>query len=298
VSRAFVVVNPAAGGGRTRRLWPGIERGLRRSGLEIEWAETAGAGSATALARRAAADGWPLVVAVGGDGTVNEVVDGLADPAGRPLVAFGAIQTGRGRDAARNLGIPADRDAAIERLARGGDALVDLGVAEWRGAAPRCFVNSAGAGFDASVVRRAERIRGPGTLPYVAGILLALRRHAPASAAIHIDGHPAWTGFLTAAVVANGPFYGGGMKIAPDAAADDGLLDLVILGALGRAELLAWLPAVYRGAHLANAKVTTRRGREIAIETDPPVPVHLDGEAVATTPIRIGIRPAALRVRR
>jgi len=298
VRRAFVVVNPAAGGGRTARRWPSLRERLRRVGLEFEVAETSGPGSATELARTAVADGWPLVVAVGGDGTVNEVANGLIDPTGRPTGVLGAIMTGRGRDACRNLKIAADHAVAVRRLVHGEDVLVDVGAAEWSGAPPRVFVSSAGAGFDAVAAIRAQSIRSPGTVPYLLGVLHALRGHRPVHAAITIDGRPTWTGSLTMAVVANGPHYGGGMRIAPAARPDDGALDLLIVAGLRRAELLAWLPTVYWGAHLRSAKVTTARGRSIEIVTEPAVPVHLDGEPIAATPIRIAVRPEALRVRR
>jgi YegS/Rv2252/BmrU family lipid kinase len=298
VTRAFVVVNPAAGGGRTGRRWASLRERLHRLGLAFEAAETSGPGTATTLAHEAALGGWPLVVAVGGDGTVNEVVNGLTDPEGRPLAALGVILTGRGRDVGRSLGVPADAETAARRLVHGEEVRVDLGAAEWAGGARRYLVNTAGAGFDAVVARRVQARGGSGTVPYVLGILGALRQHRPVPASITLDDRPLWTGSMTAAVVANGPYYGGGMKIAPAADPGDGALDLVILGDLGRGELLAWLPTVYRGAHLRNAKVTTARGRAVVIHTDPPVPVHLDGEAVGVTPVRMTVRPGALRLRR
>lgn len=298
MTRAFVVVNPAAGGGRTAQLWPSLAARLRRLGLEFEAAHTSGRGSATELTRTAVAGGWPLVVAVGGDGTVNEVVNGLIAPAGRPLAALGAILTGRGRDTGRNLGIAADHEAAMHRLVHGEDTLVDVGAVAGQGSGGRFFVNSAGAGFDATAAARAATIRGPGTVPYLLGILGALRAHRAVPAAIKLEGRLTWTGSMTMVVVANGPHYGGGMKIAPAATPDDGHLDLIIVGHLRRAELLAWLPTVYWGAHLHSARVTTGRGRGIEIETETPVPVHLDGEPMGTTPLRIAVRPRALRVRR
>jgi len=297
VSRAFLIVNPTAGGGRTSRLWPSIRDRLRQLGLEFEARETSGPGSATELADTAVSAGWPLVVAVGGDGTVNEVVNGLIDRDGRPRGTFGAILTGRGRDASRNLGIALDPSTALHRLVHGEEVHADLGTAEWRGGS-RYFVNCAGAGFDAVVARRAQSIGRSGTLPYVLGILAALGQHRPVPASIEVDGRSAWNGPMTAAVVANGPYFGGGMRIAPAAAPDDGRLDLVILGALGRAELLAWLPSVYRGSHLRNAKVTTVRGQTMTIDASPSVPVQVDGEPVASTPVRVSIRPGALRLRR
>lgn len=298
MTRAFVVVNPAAGGGRTGWLWPGLRDRLHRLGLEFEAAETSGRGAATDLTREAVRVGWPLVVAVGGDGTVNEVINGLTDADGRSLATLGVVLTGRGRDVGRSLGLSTDPETALRRLVAGEEVLVDLGAVEWEGGPLRHMVNTAGAGFDAVVARRVQSAGGSGTLPYLLGILGALRRHRPVAASIQLDDRPIWAGSMTAAVVANGPYYGGGMQIAPAADPDDGDLDLVIVGDLGRAELLAWLPTLYRGTHLRHARVTTARGRAVRIATDPPVPVHLDGEAVAATPVRIGVRRRALRLRR
>ena len=108
----------------------------------------------------------------------------------------------------------------------------------------------------------------------------------------------AWAGGLSSAVVANGAYYGGGMKIAPGADPADGHLDLVVLGDLGRLELLWWLPTVYRGAHLACPKVTTRRARRLTIRASSPLPVHMDGEAAGDTPVTFEVRPGALRLLR
>jgi YegS/Rv2252/BmrU family lipid kinase len=255
-------------------------------------------GSATDLARRAAADGWPLVVAVGGDGTVNEVVAGLVDETGSARATLGLVMTGRGGDVCRNFGVEADPARAVRRLVDGTDVHVDIGVAEWAGRPGRPFVNAAGAGFDAVVARRAADTGGSGTWPYVRAVLASLLDHRPVAATIRVDGAVAWTGRLTAAVVANGAHYGGGMKIAPAAQPDDGRLELVVLGDLGRLELVRWLPAVYRGRHMAHPAVTTRPARVVTIETVTPVPVHLDGEVAGTTPVRLAVRPGALRLRR
>ncbi len=298
MTRAFVVVNPAAGGARTRRVWPALREALQRLGLDFEFAVTTGPGAATALARGAARDGWPLVVAVGGDGTVNEVVDGLTDPIEGARATLGILMTGRGGDVCRNLGVPADPALAARRLVEGAEARLDLGLAEWGDRPPRHFVNAAGAGFDAVVAERARASPGSGTLPYLRAVLESLAAHRAVPATIQVDEAPEWSGRLTAAVVANGAHYGGGMKIAPAADPADGWLDLVVLGELGRLELLRWLPTVYRGRHLANPKVTTRPGRTIRIAASPPVPVHVDGESAGTTPVRLSVRPGALRLRR
>jgi len=292
----FFVVNPTAGGGRTRRLWPRLARALDRRGLAYDVAETTGPDSAAALTRQAVAGGRGLVVAVGGDGTLNGVLNGLADASGAFPAALGAIPTGRACDAWRNLGLPNDPGAALGRALDGAETRVDLGAVEWPRGRTLYFINAAGVGFDAVVARRAAAQRLRGTLPYLVAVGLSISAHRPVEAALEEDGRVIWSGRLTAAVAANGAHYGGGMKIAPGADPADGLLDVVVMGDLRRLELLRWLPTVYRGGHLANPKVAVHRAR--AITVDAAAPVHVDGEAVDAAPVRISVRPGALRVRR
>lgn len=292
MERALVILNPAAGAGRTARLWPSLADLFRHAGLAIDVATTSARGHAVEIARRAAADGWPLVVAVGGDGTVNEVVNGLADAAAPP--ALGVVATGRGRDVCPNLGVERDPRRAIARLATGQTSTVDLGLVEWDGGR-RWFVTAAGAGFDAEVARRAQGRRERGTLPYVIGIAGAVRHHRPVAVTVKMDDS-AWSGRATAVVVANGAWYGGGMQIAPGADPADGRLDVVVLGDVGRLQLLRWLPSLYRGTHVRHPDVAVTRCRSVVVDAATPLPVHVDGEPVATTPIRVEAKAAALRL--
>ena len=294
---AVVVVNPAAGGGRTEALWPSLRDELQRTGLVFDWAATSGRSNAIDLARSAADSGAGLIVAVGGDGTLNEVVNGATREAGESPVV-GAVLTGRGRDASRNLGLSLDVRTAARALVHGVDARFDLIRGEWPDGTRRYVVTAAGAGFDAGVARRAVIGGRRGTLPYVSAILKTLASHATVQAEIEADGAVAWAGRLSTAVVANGAYYGGGMKIAPTADAADGHLDLVVLGDFGRLELLWWLPTVYRGTHLACTKVVTRRARRLTIRPASPLPVHVDGEPAGYTPVTFEIQPGALRLRR
>lgn len=289
-----MVVNPAAGAGRTERQWPALRDDLMRLGVAFDCAVTTGPGDAERCARAAAGRGAALVVAVGGDGTLNEVVNGVADTAG---VTVGLVATGRGRDAARNLGVPRDPREAVRRLATGSEVRLDLGLAEWDDGRRRYFVNVAGVGFDADVARRARDRSGAGTLPYVMAVLAALRAHRPVPGDVAVNGVPRWTGPLTAAVVANGAHYGGGMRIAPGADPADGLLDLVVLGAFGRLELLRWLPSVYRGGHVAHPNVRQQPVTRVRIAADVLLPTHLDGESGFPSPVTLSVRPGALHLR-
>ncbi|HEX3178313.1 MAG TPA: YegS/Rv2252/BmrU family lipid kinase [Methylomirabilota bacterium] len=297
MSRALVVVNPAAGGGRTERAWPKVREALWRTGLDFECATTVAAGDAIGVARDAVRAGHQLVVAVGGDGTLNEVVNGATGADGRPLATIGAVLTGRGRDACRNFGVPHRLADAATALVGGHDAVFDLGLAAWADGRRRYFLGAAGAGFDAAVAARAASVRARGTLPYLVAVLATVRAWRAVAATVDADGAAAWRAPLTAAVVANGRYFGGGMKIAPDADARDGRLDLVILGGLGRLEMIRWLPTIYSGRHLAHPRVATRRASCVVIDGPTPLPTELDGELAAASPVTMSVAAGALRLR-
>jgi diacylglycerol kinase (ATP) len=297
VSRALVVVNPAAGGGRSRSAWPRLRDALARAGLDFDWVATGASGDGVRLAREGVRAGHQLVVAVGGDGTVNEVVNGVTDADGLPLATTGAVLTGRGRDACRNFGVPTRWQDAAAALVSGRDAAFDLGLAAWADGRRRYFLGAAGAGFDAAVAARAASVAARGTLPYLFAVLATVHASRPMAATIGVDGAPTWQTPLTAAIVANARYFGGGMKIAPQADPADGVLDLVVLGALGRLEMLRWLPTIYSGRHLANPRITTRRASVIVVEAPVPLPTQVDGELGGTTPVTITVARRALRLR-
>ena len=258
--------------------------------------ETRAPGDGRTLAAAAVAAGAELIVAVGGDGTLNEVVNGVTGEDGRPLAAVGALLTGRGRDAARTLGLPRDPGRAAERLVLGGETRRDLGLVR-RGTGRRFFVTVAGAGFDAAVAARAATMPGRGTVPYLRAVAASLRAHRPWALRVAVDGAPARPLSVTAVVIANGPCFGGGMRVAPGADAADGMLDLVVLGALGRGELMRWLPTLYWGGHLRHPRVTRERARAVAVTSDAPVPLQLDGEPWGASPFDVTVCAGALRLR-
>jgi YegS/Rv2252/BmrU family lipid kinase len=294
VTRAVVIVNPAAGGGRTARVWRRL-RDVAAATLPFDLAETRGPGDGERLAREAAAAGAPLVVAVGGDGTLNEVVNGVRAAGAEATV--GAVLTGRGCDACRNFGVPRDPADAVRALAGGRDARFDLGRAEWADGRRRWFAISCGAGFDAAVARRAAGFRARGAVSYVVAVLASLHAHRPAPATLEIDGVRGAEAPITLAVAANAKYFGGGMKIAPDADPADGALDLVVVGEVGRFELVRWLPSIFSGGHLAHPRISVRRVRRVTIDAPSPLPTHVDGEPVGTTPVVIAVEPGALRLR-
>lgn len=290
-----VIVNPVAGGGRALRLLPRLVAALSdRPGLCSVHVTTA-PGEATAVAAAFAAAGMRLVVAVGGDGTVNEVANGLVGP-GRPPTTLGVVPAGRGGDFARSVGLARNPAVALARLRVGRARRVDVGRAEFGDGSSRLLTNVGGVGFDAEVARRAARSRLPGTTaPYLAGIAGALRHLRTRRVEVATDGG-SFSGEALAIVVANGHSFGGGIRIVPDADPNDGCLDVAIIGNVSRRELVRQVPGVYRGAHVRHPRFALLRATMVRIESDGPMPVQLDGEGVGAAPVTFVVVPAALRV--
>ncbi len=296
----LVVVNAIAGAGRTGARWAGLAREFDRLGIAYEAAFTDAEGSAARLAEDAARAGRPAVVAVGGDGTVHEVLNGLmaARAAGHPAPALGVVPSGTAQDFARSVGIPLDASAAVALLARARPRPVDVGRIRFPSGAVRYFATYAGAGFDAMVAARAKAwghlLRG--ALPYVVGFFAVLRGYRNQDFVVRPDGGPplVLARRINMVIVANGPSYAGVLRIAPGASLRDGLLDVVIVGDVGRLELLASLPLALFGRHLAHPKVTALRVRSVAIAAGEAVPIQADGEVVGWLPAEFDVLPGAL----
>jgi diacylglycerol kinase (ATP) len=294
--RVGVILNPNAGGGRGRRLLPLVMERLRVEAVMYHLHVTGERGEATATAARFVAEGMRLVVAVGGDGTVNEVANGLVEAGGAGQVTLGVVPTGRGSDFARTLNGQPEPAAALARVFRGNGRRVDLGRAVFGDGSSRVFVNAAGLGLDATVAARVARSHLPGSrVPYLAGVAGALLRYRFLEVDVHADGtrftHPA-----LAVVVANGRYFGGGLQIAPDAVLDDGRLDLAIIGDLSRVELIRQVRGVYRGSHVHHRKFTHLPARSVRVESQELAQVELDGEVVGNGPVTFTIEPNALSV--
>lgn len=238
--------------------------------------------------RWAAASDHDRVLVCGGDGTVGDVAAGLAH---RDL-ALGIIPSGRGNDFASVLGIPADREQAIEVFLTGGVRAVDLGQANGR-----FFCTVVGIGFDAEVNGKVQGWpwRALGRWSYPAGVMAYLPAFAPPMLTLTGPfGRIARRGYLVA--VSNSGVYGGGVRIAPDSSPVDGLLDVCLVGVMGRVELLRLLPRAYAGGHVHHPAVSMYQGEEFVVEADRPMPVVLDGESAGETPVRFMVAPGALRV--
>ncbi|HYJ71002.1 MAG TPA: diacylglycerol kinase family protein [Actinomycetota bacterium] len=297
---ALLVHNPTAGGGRAGRLVAEVAERLRADGVETERHRTRSLEDARLAACEAAAS-FDAVVAVGGDGTVGACAAGLAAAAppgwspGGPGVraALGVIPAGGGNDAARSLGLPAgDPLAAAALLARLRRRPADLATV-----AGRAYLNVAGAGFDSEVNRIAnQRLGWAGNRPrYVGAVLAELVVGRVATFELALDGRPTrLRGWLVA--VANGPSYGGGMKVAPHASLDDGLLDVVVIHEIGKLEFLRTFPKVFSGRHLEHPAVAVHRAARVDLDADRTLAVYADGEPAGTLPATFEVRRAAITV--
>lgn len=300
MSHARLIVNPAAGAGRTAKKWPQIMGLLKSIGLRFEHDLTEAKGHAIELANSAAKKGYKLVVSVGGDGTINEVVNGLYDAGSTGDIMLGIIGTGTGSDYIRTIGVPRHHKEACQCLMNPGTLSVDLGVAEYVSdgqVVKRLFVNFAGLGFDAEVVKATtQRYKTLGAAPsYLMGLLTTFMLYKNKEVSLKLDGET-YDRKVCAVVMSNGKYGGGSMLVAPDADPKDGLLDVMIIDDLSKPDLLWSLPRIYKGTHLSHPKVTTKRAKEIEIRPTETMSLQADGELLGETPARFHILPAALNI--
>lgn len=289
--RYHIIVNPAAGRGRSLKVWQGLEPLATTLGLDFSIHITTGPGDATNEARKAAEAGVDAVVAMGGDGTVAEVVNAIAGTE----TALGVIPAGTGNDFARSAGLPPNPEQALRALTATRVRRLDMGRVNGR-----LFVNVGGAGFDAEVAHfsntRARFLTG--TPAYVFSVLWTLVGYRPTRLLLTLDGRELELP-VTMIAVANGSHYGGGMWITPEARMDDGLLDVCVIGPMGRAELLAAFPRVFKGTHVTHPKISFHRAREVGLRVLEPgrtVYAHADGEPLGALPLEFSVVPSLQKV--
>ena len=292
-----LLVNPSAGGGRALRVARDVEQALRGHGLEVRRADTRDIDDAHALARDAASAGETVAV-LSGDGMVGAVADALREVQGSIL---GVLPGGRGNDLARVLGIPRDPVAACALIANGTPRPIDLGLvaASEEAVSGRAFVGIASAGFDSDANRIAnEAPLWLGGLVYAYAALRALVAWKPARFEIELDP-PGEARVFTAYSVgcANSRAYGGGMRAAPHAMLDDGLLDVIASEHVSKREFVTKiLPRVFKGTHVELAGVHEFRCAEVRISADRPFTMYADGDPIGELPLRVRALRGAITV--
>jgi YegS/Rv2252/BmrU family lipid kinase len=285
--RLALIVNPSAGGGRAGRALPAVEAALRERGLDHHVERTQSLEHARELTHAAAAAG-DAAVAFGGDGLIGAVAGALHGGDG----VLGVLPGGRGNDFARTLGIPLDPRAACDVLAAGKVQALDLGEA-----AGRIFIGIASCGFDSDANRIANEARLiRGNLVYAYGALRALASWQPTAFSVRLDGGEFRRAIGYTVAAANSKAYGGGMWLAPAAALDDGLLDVVIVGHVPKLRFLRLLPTVFKGQHIREPNVEVFRAKEIEITAERPFTLYADGDPIASLPVKVRALPGAVKV--
>jgi len=289
MGQVHVVLNPAADRGRAGERREELSQALEAAGILAQVVLTDGPGHAIELARDAVRAGATVVAAAGGDGTIHEVGQALVGTD----VALGILPMGSGNDYIRVLGIPRDLAGAAAILARGEVRVVD--VANVNG---QFSLNSVGMGIDGQIAADYLRMRAlKGELGYLTATVLEVIRFRAFRAEVVGDGWT-FTGKALAVSVMNGPYAGGGYRLAPQACLDDGALDVGIIGDYPRVVRCVVLPKTRDGTYLDLARVHAKKAQRVSIRSDRPVPVHMDGELLPEPiqEIEVSLRPQALHV--
>ncbi|WP_160724042.1 diacylglycerol/lipid kinase family protein [Bacillus sp. USDA818B3_A] len=306
MKQVYFIINPKARNGYCLNIWMKVEEVLVREGIYYLTFFTEFSGHAKKLAQQIAEQNEQekLIVAVGGDGTIHEVLNGIA---GYQNITLGFIPGGSGNDFSRGFQIPSDPKKALEfilRFQKRAGMQIDIGKILLNNHEEHLFLNNMGAGFDAIISYEVNQSRikamfnklSLGRLIYVFFLLKNVFTYKTATFDLSIDGKThifEQTWFVT---VSNQPFYGGGMKIAPEAKPDDGLLDITVVHQLSRLKLILVFISVFWGKHVFFTEVKTYRGKNITIQSPAKQYVHADGEHIGFTPLSIHLQAKALEV--
>lgn len=295
-----VILNPAAGRGYGARVEPQLRQCLEDQGIRFDLERTVGPWHAAELAKRAAEDGFETIVSAGGDGTANEVINGLMAASENGVTRrMGVLAAGSGSDFASGVGLPLNVEDACRHLTCDSVRTVDLGRVTVSGKEPRYFGNVVGIGFDGAVLMETLKIRRLRGLPlYLLAVLKAvfLRFHTPRVTVKYDEEIMDLTATMVS--IANGPREGGGFIVAPDARPDDGVFDLCIAREVSRLTILRLLPHFLRGTHTDLDPVTMARATSVEVSSPEGLVAHVDGEVLCTDAreIKCEILPGALKV--
>ncbi|PLV57377.1 diacylglycerol kinase family protein [Thermotoga sp. SG1] len=296
----FLIYNPAAGGGRAKKFWTKVKDLLEKYEIDYEVVFTERPGHAMDLSRKAFEKGHRQIVAFGGDGTVNEVVNGIfLGEFNLEGVTFGWIPFGSGRDWARTIGVPLSIENAIKTLKDGKVFVQDLGVVEYETSAgeskKRAFVNVAGLFFDGFVTHRTNLLKKKNRVSYFSKIFSSIVAYKPPIARIQID-KKIWEKKVFSMNVGICRYNGGGMNQLPHAVPDDGLLAVTVINDIGKLKILANLHRVFNGTLLEHPGVEGYQARKVIVEFQRDEPIELDGESFWAKRASFSIVPRVLNV--
>lgn len=297
------IVNPHSAGGRTGRMWPALRKKIPGN-LEVRM--TAAPNEATNLTRHALREGFDRIIAVGGDGTINEVVNGFFehDAPVNPNASLAVIPLGTGGDFRRSLGIDSV-DSAISLLEQGYPTRIDIGRVRHRCPSGemklRYFANVVSFGMGGEVAARAKnalsRVSGKAAFLYATAEVFL--RYSPKMVELRLDGEPAGVRFgILNIAIGNGRYHGGGMHVCPRARLDDGLLEVTVIEALGMYELARDMKVLYSDNLYVHPKTRHFHARTVIAEAATPVSIEVDGEPLGTLPVELSLMPRAIPIYR
>jgi YegS/Rv2252/BmrU family lipid kinase len=299
----LVIVNPNAGKGKGKKDWETIAAILKKENIACITNFTERKGHAITYATEGITAGYRKIITVGGDGTLNEVVNGVFLNKICPAtdISLALIPVGTGNDWGRMFGIPLDYNRAIEIIRDNRQMLHDVGLVSFYNGSEkkqRYFINIAGLGFESAVVMRTniqkDMGRG-GKLIYFYNLLMSLLSYKNTRAEIEIDGTKTYADVFSLNV-GNGRYCGGGMRQTPDALPDDGMLDLTVINGMGKLEIIRNLKILYDGTILKHPKINGYRCKSIKVSSDSVIYAEADGESLGHTPVEFSIIPAGINV--
>jgi YegS/Rv2252/BmrU family lipid kinase len=302
--RSFVIVNPSSAAGATGRRWDQIAKLLRRSLGDFQYVATRFPNDATALSRAALRDGYEMIVAVGGDGTLNEVASGFFErcSAIAPQAVLGVIAVGTGSDFGRTLG-QTDLQSACASLGGRHTRSIDVGVAHFTqhdgSPATRIFINVASFGVSGLVARLVSpRLKAlSGRVAFTLATARALATHRDQTITLQFDDAPPQSRAITNCAFGNGRFFGAGMQVAPAAILDDGELDATIWSGFTLMDFVRKRRTLYDGSHVRERGAQTLRVRRATASSESIVLLEIDGESAGRLPLQIEVLPLALRLK-
>jgi YegS/Rv2252/BmrU family lipid kinase len=299
----YAIVNPNAGNGKGKRDWDRISGLFEKENIPVFSQFTQKKGHAIDSIRKAINTGFRKIISVGGDGTLNEVVNGILtqDYCSPKEITVGMIPVGTGNDWGRMFGIPLVYEGAVKVIRENKLMLHDIGLVTYHSGVEeqkRYFINIAGLGFESLVVAKTNRQKDKGrssqTL-YFYNLLSSLISYKNIKTDIIIDGRRS-SGIIFSINVGNGRYCGGGMRQTPDALPDDGLLDITVIREMGRIEIIKSLKLLYDGTILSHPKIDGYRANNLRVESESLLYLEADGESLGHTPAEFSIIPAAINV--
>jgi YegS/Rv2252/BmrU family lipid kinase len=300
----FTIVNPNAGNGKGKKDWDRISGLFEKENIHISSRLTEKKGQAIEFIREALGSGFRRIISVGGDGTLNEVVNGIFTQnfCSPEEVVIGVIPVGTGNDWGRMFGIPLVYEGAVNVIKENKTLLHDIGIISYYYGSEqqkRYFINIAGLGFEALVVKKTNKQKDKGrsnNAIYFYNLISSLISYKKTKADIIIDGKKVSTSNIFSVNVGNGRYCGGGMRQTPDALPDDGLLDITVIKEMGRIEIIKSLKILYDGTILSHPKVDGYRANNLRVESESLLYAEADGESLGHTPVEFSIIPAGINV--